>query len=211
MLGVLVVLQVGIALPLIAGPSRRTVGLSRAIDLFFASHAPWSLWLLAAAVWAPSPLGRPLMPMLVSAPVPLVLTIRMIDVYFREVLELDPRDARARTVLQQAVTWGIPLVLYGTAVAAWPRILEMIHDARAAPDAVGIVVAGVLPDDLATPAAAPRPAPNETISSSSPADFHVHSFPGRRQPGAVGPRGRSGAARSRRHCADQSQHGCSGW
>lgn len=122
-----VLLQVGIALPLIAGPSRRTVGLSRAIDLFFASHAPWSLWLLAAAVWAPSPLGRPLMPVLVSAPVPLVLTIRMINAYFREVLELDPRDARARTILQQAATWGIPLVLYGTAVAAWPRILEMIQ------------------------------------------------------------------------------------
>jgi len=122
-----VLLQVGIALPLIGGPSRPTVGLSRAIDLFFASHAPWSVWLLAAAVWAPSPLGRPLMPVLVSAPVPLVLTIRMINAYFREVLELDPRDARARTILHQAATWGIPLVLYGTAVAAWPRILEMIQ------------------------------------------------------------------------------------
>ena len=122
-----VLLQIGIALPLIAGPSRRTVGLSRAIDLFFAGHAPWSLWLLAVAVWAPSPLGRPLMPVLASAPVPLLLTVRMIAAYFREVLELDPREARVRTILQQAATWGIPLVLYGTAVAFWPRVLEMIR------------------------------------------------------------------------------------
>jgi hypothetical protein len=29
--------------------------------------------------------------------------------------------------VQQAATWGIPLVLYGTAVAFWPRFLEVIR------------------------------------------------------------------------------------
>jgi len=122
-----VVLQIAIAVALIVGPSRRTVGLSRALDLFFASHAPWSLWLLAAAAYSPSVLGRPLMPLLLSAVVPLALTVRMIAAYFREVLELDPRHARVRTILQQAATWGVPLVLYGTAVGFWPRFLEMIR------------------------------------------------------------------------------------
>jgi len=122
-----VVLQIAIAVALIAGPSRRTVGLSRALDLFFASHAPWSLWLLAAAAYSPSVLGRPLMPLLLSAVVPLALTVRMIAAYFREVLELDPRHAHVRTAVQQAATWGIPLVLYGTAVAFWPRFLEVIR------------------------------------------------------------------------------------
>jgi len=122
-----VVLQIAIAVALIAGPSRRTVGLSRALDLFFASHAPWSLWLLAAAAYSPSVLGRPLMPLLLSAVVPLALTVRMIAAYFREVLELDPRHARVRTILQQAATWGVPLVLYGTAVGFWPRFLETIR------------------------------------------------------------------------------------
>jgi len=122
-----VVLQVAIAVAVIAGPSRRTVGLSRALDLFFASHAPWSLWLLAAAAWSPSPLGRPLTPVLVSAVVPLGLTVRMLAAYFREVLELDPRHARLRTIAQQAATWGIPLALFGTAVAFWPRLLEMFR------------------------------------------------------------------------------------
>jgi len=122
-----VVLQIAIAVALIVGPSRRTVGLSRALDLFFASHAPWSLWLLAAAAYSPSALGRPLTPLLLSAVVPLALTVRMIAAYFREVLELDPRHARVRTILQQAATWGVPLVLYGTAVGFWPRFLEMIR------------------------------------------------------------------------------------
>jgi hypothetical protein len=124
--GFVIVLQIAIAVPLIAGPSRRTVGFSRALDLFFASHAPWLLWLLAAAAWSPSVLGRPLAPLLVSAVVPLALTLRTIVAYFREVLELDPRHAHVRTAVQQAATWGIPLVLYGTAVAFWPRLLEMI-------------------------------------------------------------------------------------
>src|SRR5262245_4671414 len=46
-----VLLQLAIAVPLIARHARRTVGLARAIDLFFAGHAPWSLLALAAAAW----------------------------------------------------------------------------------------------------------------------------------------------------------------
>src|SRR3954469_19312259 len=51
-----VLLQLAVALPLVAGPARRTVGPPRATDLFYASHGPWSLWLLVAAAWGPSPL-----------------------------------------------------------------------------------------------------------------------------------------------------------
>ena len=49
-----VALQTAIALVLIAGPARRTVGLARALDLYFAGHAPWSRWMLAVAAWGPS-------------------------------------------------------------------------------------------------------------------------------------------------------------
>jgi hypothetical protein len=122
-----VLLQLAVALPLIAAPARHTVGLPRAIDLFFASHAPWSLWMLAAAAWGPSAVGRPLAPVLIAALAPLVLTPRMIAAFFREVLELDAREARLRTLVQQAATWGIPLALYATAVGFWPRLLERLR------------------------------------------------------------------------------------
>ena len=120
-----IVLQIAIALILIAGPSRRTVGIPRALDLFFASHTPWSLWLLAAAV-VPAPLGRPLAPLLPLAVVPLVLTTRMIVAFFREVLQLDSRRALLRTVAHQAITWTLFGVLYGSAVALRPRILQWL-------------------------------------------------------------------------------------
>ena len=119
-----VVLQAAIGLGLIAGAAGRTVGIARGLDLYFAGHAPWSLFLLAAAAWAPSPLGRPMMPVLIAAIVPLILTPRIVSAFFREVLEMDPREAFARTVAQQVLTWVSFLILFGTAVAWMPRVLE---------------------------------------------------------------------------------------
>lgn len=118
-----VALQLAIAVPLIAGPARRTVGIARALDLYFASHAPWSLWMLATAAWAPSPVGRPLPPVLIAAAVPLLLTPRILAAFFREVLELDPRHATVRTIAQQALTWGSFALLFGLAVQLTPRVL----------------------------------------------------------------------------------------
>jgi len=121
---IVVVIQAAIALTLVAAPARRTVGLARALDLYFAGHAPWSLWMLAAAAWSPTALGRPTMPLLLAAGVPLVMTARILPAYFREVLEMDPRHAFARAAAQQAITWVTFVVLFGTAVALPPRVLE---------------------------------------------------------------------------------------
>ena len=118
-----VALQAAIALVLIAGPARRTVGLARALDLYFAGHAPWSLWMLAVAAWGP-PLGRPFTPIAIAAAVPLVLTPRILSAFFREVLEMDPRYAVALTVVQQVMTWVTFVILFGTAVQIVPRVLE---------------------------------------------------------------------------------------
>jgi hypothetical protein len=121
-----VVLQAAIALALIAGPARRTVGIARALDLFFAGHAPWSLWMLAVVAWAPSPVGRPFTPVLIAALIPLVLTPRIVSAFFREVLEMDPRHAVSRAAAHQAVTWLTFVILYGTAVQLVPRVIEWL-------------------------------------------------------------------------------------
>ena len=121
-----IVLQVLIALLVIAKPASRTVGIPRALDLFFASHAPWSLWMLASVAWAPLPGVRSTLVLLLAALAPLLLTPRMIAAFFREVLELDPRVALLRTVIHQAITWTTFVVLYGSAVALLPRIVQWI-------------------------------------------------------------------------------------
>ena len=123
----LVVAQVIIALAVFAGPASRTVGVARALDLFFASHVPWSLWMLAVVVWAPVPGGRSLTPVLVAALVPMVLTARMLAAFCREVLRLERPQAMARTAAHQVVTWGLFVAVFGWAVALWPRIVQWLQ------------------------------------------------------------------------------------
>ena len=127
LLSIAVVAQVLIALAVIPGAQARAAGRARALDLFFASHAPWSLWLLMSAVWVPSPLGLPGWPLHAAAIVPVVLTPRIIDAYFREVHGFDRRRAAIRTLVHQAVTWGLFAAVFGAAVAVWPRILQALR------------------------------------------------------------------------------------
>jgi hypothetical protein len=123
LLGVVVVGQVLIALVTTSGIPVQAIGRTRALDLFFASHVPWSLWLLAAARGLPSP---SLTPMWLAAIAPMVLTPRMIAAYFREVHGLDRREAAFRTLGHEILTWGAFLGLFGAAVAIWPQILHML-------------------------------------------------------------------------------------
>ncbi len=122
---VVVIAQAAIAWAVI--PRTPRVGSPRAFDLFFASHAPWSLWILFYAAWAPSALGRPTMPLLFAAVPPLVLTPRIVAAFFREVCGMDRRGAAVRTLGQQALSWSLFVVIYGAAVAVWPRILQALR------------------------------------------------------------------------------------
>jgi hypothetical protein len=122
---VVVLAQAAIALAVIPRVSK--VSRARAFDLFFASHVPWSLWLLFDAAWAPAMLGRPAMPLWFAAVPPLVLTPRMIAAFFRQVCGMDRRRAAIRTLLQQALSWALLIALYGAAVAIWPRVLQVLR------------------------------------------------------------------------------------
>ena len=118
-----VVLQLAIALPLIAGPARRTVGLIRAVDLFFAGHVPWSIFALLAAAWGFLPPGSPSWPLAAAAIVPWLLTVRIVAAFFTEVLALEPAAARRRTILQQAITWTVFVAFNWVASAFTPRLI----------------------------------------------------------------------------------------
>lgn len=122
----IVLLQLLIAVPLIARGARRTVGLARAIDLFFAGHAPWSLLALVAAVWTPSPGGRPFWPLIVALAVPLVLTPRIVVAFFAEVFGMDRHAALRATVVHQFVTWTVFGVLFWIVNAVSPRALQVL-------------------------------------------------------------------------------------
>jgi hypothetical protein len=123
-MSVIVALQIAIALLFIGAPARARVGVPRALDLFFASHLPWSLWMLAIVPWALLPPGRPFWPIWCGALAPAALTPRMIAAFFREVLGMDSRRALVRTAAHQALTWGLAIALFGAAVGIYPRALH---------------------------------------------------------------------------------------
>jgi hypothetical protein len=120
-----VLVQIAIALAVIAPAARRTIGLARALDLFFAGHAPWSLFLLGAAAITPLPPGWPARPLALLALVPFVLTLRIVAAFFVEVLAMERRTARRMTILHQGVTWTVFVAVNWLASAITPRILEL--------------------------------------------------------------------------------------
>jgi hypothetical protein len=121
-----VVLQLAIALPLVSRGARHTVGLARAVDLFFAAHAPWSMFALAAAAWGPSQGGRPLWPLALAAVAPITLTPRIVVAFFTEVLAMDRRGALRMTVAHQTITWMTFVAVNWIASSLTPRVYEIL-------------------------------------------------------------------------------------
>jgi hypothetical protein len=120
-----VVLQLAIAVSVLARPAKRSIGLARAVDLFFAGHAPWSLFALIVAAWRPSSAGWPVWPLEAFAIVPAVLTVRIVAAFFSEVLALEARAAMRLTIAQQALTWTVFLAVNWAASAFTPRLFEL--------------------------------------------------------------------------------------
>jgi hypothetical protein len=107
-------------------PSRRDVGLPRAIELFFAGHAPWSLWLIGASaiiVFAP---GLRVDAVLITASVPFVWTAFVTFGFARHVLGLGRRAAVIRTFVHQCLTSAVIALYVGWAVQIWPRLLSLL-------------------------------------------------------------------------------------
>jgi len=96
------ILQLLTGAGLIASARARRVMFPRAVELLFAAHLPWSLWLVAATVFQtvnPDPgivIG--------SGVVPLAATVVLLLAFGREVLGLNSREARVRVFAHQAAT-----------------------------------------------------------------------------------------------------------
>lgn len=99
--------QLVIAAALVCSVRGRPVSLARGIELFFAGHGPWSMWLLWAAVapWVTYHIDL----IVVSGLVPAVWTGRIVSAFCREVLGMSPVRARLAALAHQAVTWLVIL------------------------------------------------------------------------------------------------------
>lgn len=97
------------------------------LDRYFATHWPWSIWIVAAhtmLLLVPGSRGYGIYVSLTIV-VPMLWTIWLLFAFCRENLRLDVRQCRRRIALHQGLTYVILLVYVSFAVALWPRIVGL--------------------------------------------------------------------------------------
>ena len=118
------VLQLLTGLLLVQGrPGKRIFQLER----YFATHWPWSLWILVfngAVLLLPTRVTG--LWLTATAVVPMLWTMWLLGEFCRQDLALDPRHARRRVLLHQAVTYLLVFGYVSLAVALWPRIVGLV-------------------------------------------------------------------------------------
>ena len=117
-------LQLLTGVALIASAPERRVSWPRSIELLFAAHAPWSLWLVAATLLQ-TVYSDPYV-VIGSGVVPAVFTAVLLTAFSREVLGLRPHAARWRVVAHQTVTVLLILTYIELATRLSVRIIGAI-------------------------------------------------------------------------------------
>jgi polyferredoxin len=99
-----------------------------ALERYFDTHWPWSLWILGAStVLLMVPATRTFgVWVAMTAAVPLIWTVGLLIGYCRDVLQMPAAQARRRVALHQIVTYAIMLAYLNAAVALWPRIVGLL-------------------------------------------------------------------------------------
>jgi hypothetical protein len=114
--------QVLIAAIVVATARAPRIGGTRAIALLLRGHAPWSLFLVGASAIVAIGGYPAYRVMTFAAIVPLLLTLRIVHAFAREVLDDGARGAVARALAHQALTWFVAAVYLDKAVGLVPRI-----------------------------------------------------------------------------------------
>lgn len=115
--------QLSIAAVLI-GREGKSIGLTRAFELFFLGHGAWSLWLIGAGAYlyiVPESVRREDL-LLITAVVPVAWTAAVVFSFCREILRLDVRRAVLRTAVHQSLTILVIVAYVAWAIQLWPRL-----------------------------------------------------------------------------------------
>jgi len=105
---------------------RPTLPLARTIDVFFAGHGPWSLWLISsAALWAGLPQLISSRVWLGSAVVVLIWSAYLDYCFWRTALSRSQAEAIRDLLLQRALCWVPGVVIFG-AGSLWSDLMGLL-------------------------------------------------------------------------------------
>jgi hypothetical protein len=98
------------------------VNMSRALDLWFAGHVPYSLWLLLAAAAIAAMPAAGLDGLIAVAVIPAVWTAVIVAAFCRNVLGTSRAGARWRASAHFLAMWGIALQLVALSAGGWFQV-----------------------------------------------------------------------------------------
>ena len=124
--GFVVLIQMAVGAAIIASARARRVGATRALDLWFAGHVPYSLWLLTvAAAFGVTPWGS--LDLLVAlAAIPAAWTAVIVAAFCRHVLGSGSAGARWRAAVHFIVIWAIAFELVALSAGGWFQITRSV-------------------------------------------------------------------------------------
>ena len=124
--GFVVLIQMLVGAGIIASARSRRVSMPRALDLWFAGHAPYSLCLLTvAAVFASTPYAS-LDGLVALAIVPAAWTAVIVAAFCRHVLGTSRAGARWRAAVHFVLIWAIAFELVALSAGGWFQIARSV-------------------------------------------------------------------------------------
>jgi hypothetical protein len=116
-----------IGLVVIGRAPGRPLSVPRCLELLFAGHLPWSLWMLVFIGFDTfTPVPIPLVIQVLSLLVPAVWTTIILSAFCRIVLGCTPSRAHRLIVAHQAMTWTAFFGYVVLVSGLWPRVLAFI-------------------------------------------------------------------------------------
>ena len=119
-----VAVQIAAGAAIIAVTASRRVTVLQAIDLLFAGHLPWSLWVCGVAAWAASDGGHVIEIVAGGAAVAIVWNAIVVSAFIRVVLAARGGGIWARTLAHQGLIWAFGLTYIAWMSGGWFRLLN---------------------------------------------------------------------------------------
>jgi hypothetical protein len=108
---------------ILSAPARRVRAL-RALDMWFAGHLPYSLWMLVVAALMAGTTSAGLAFIVLSALVPAAWTAMIVSAFCRTVLDTTRTGARWRSAAHQIIVWAIGLTYVAWSAGGWFQIVR---------------------------------------------------------------------------------------
>ena len=116
-----------IGLVVIGRARGRALSVPRCLELLFAGHLPWSLWMLVMiGIDAFTPVPIPTVIQVLSLLVPAVWTTIILSAFCRTALDCTPARARMLIVAHQTLTWTAFFGYVFLVSGLWPRVVAFM-------------------------------------------------------------------------------------